>query len=182
MRALLILFGLILAGTASAQQPPIYPNSDLTPGMIDQSLTPQYLCSHSSQDRRGVTTSLAKKVFKAYGILYDDHSSYEVDHFVPLFLGGVNTCPNNPTCNLWPEGHQADILAMAPWGSETKDVLEGVLYRTMCVKRGGVRRAVKDVQWLREAQSTMMSDWRQAYRRYICNDPVGKTPRALAAC
>lgn len=183
MRLLFGLVAMVMAGPALAQvQPPIFPDAGLTPGMIDQRLTPRYLCSHSAQDRRGVTQSLAKQVFAAYRVDYADHSAYEVDHFLPLFLGGVNNCSNSATCNLWPQPHQAQFPQIAPWGSETKDLLEGVLYRTMCPIRNKVRHAAKDVQWLRDAQSAMIRDWRAAYRKFICDDPQGKTANALAAC
>jgi len=183
MRSLFGLLAILVASPAFAQsQPPIYPDSSLTAGMIDERLTPRYLCSHSAQDRRGVTQSLANQVFAAYRVDYAAHSAYEVDHFIPLFLGGVNRCSNSPTCNLWPEPHQRQFPQIAPWGSETKDLLEGVLYRTMCPVKNGIRRAAQDVQWLRQAQSAMMRDWRAAYRDYICRDPQGKTANALAVC
>jgi hypothetical protein len=40
----------------------------------------------------------------------------------------------------------------------------------------------EDMQWLREAQSAMVTDWRVAYRKYICNDPTGKTSKTLSVC
>jgi hypothetical protein len=88
--------------------------------------------------------SLRKAVFAAYGVSFDDRGGYEVDHFLPLFLGGVNTCSDKATCNLWPQPHQKVYSQVAPWGSETKDKLETRLYNTMCVRK--THTAVKDAQ------------------------------------
>ena len=123
---------LVLVGTADAQQLRAYPDRALTPGSIDPSLTPKYICSHSTSERRSVNTALKKSVFAAYNVPFEDRANYEVDHFIPLALGGLNTCTDNPTCNLWPEPHQKSFPEIAPWGSETKDQLELRLYKMMC--------------------------------------------------
>jgi nicotinamide mononucleotide (NMN) deamidase PncC len=57
-------------------------------------------------------------------------------------------------------------------GSQTKDVPEGTLYRTMCNK--GV--AVKDANRLDAARFAMTSDRQRAYQQY-----VGSVRRAPAA-
>src|SRR5262245_38405978 len=90
---------LLLVGTAEAQELRAYPDRMLTPGHIDPELTPEYICAHSTSDRRDVGTKLKRQVFEAYGVDYDDRTNYEVDHFIPLALGGVNSCEENPTCN-----------------------------------------------------------------------------------
>jgi hypothetical protein len=77
-----------------------------------------------------------------------------------------------PTCNLWPEPHQKSFPQIAPGGSETKDVLEGTLYRTMCQNHV----AVKDANWLNAARFAMTSNWQFAYQQY-----VGTAPSAPAA-
>src|SRR5262249_34961278 len=143
MRAFFFILGLILvASMAQAQSLSIVPNFSLTRGAIDPSLTPSYLCSHPTSDRRNVGTALKKEVFAAYGISYEDRADYEVDHLIPLSLGGVNRCSDNPTCNLWPQPHQKSFPEIAPWGSETKDKLEARLYNTMCDRR--THTAVQD--------------------------------------
>ena len=83
-----------------------------------------------------------------------------------------HSCSNKPRCNLWPEPHQKSFPKISPGGSETKDVLEGTLYRTMCKK--GV--AVKDATWLSAARYAMTSNWEAAYQQY-----VGSAPTVLGA-
>jgi hypothetical protein len=170
---------LFFAGAAQGQtaSPPIFPNRQLTPGSVDPSLTPSYLCSHPTSDRRRVPDSLRKKVFAAYHVPISAASKYEVDHFIPLALGGVNTCTDNPTCNLWPEPHQKSFWQIAPGGSETKDVLEGTLYRTMCNKHV----AVKDSNWLNGARFAMTSNWQSAYQKYVGGTPGAETLQAKPA-
>jgi hypothetical protein len=90
MRAFTVIVGVLcLVGSANAQELRAYPDKMLTPGSIDPSLTPEYICSHSTSERRSVNTSLKKSVFAAYNIPFEDRADYEVDHFIPLALGGV---------------------------------------------------------------------------------------------
>jgi hypothetical protein len=180
MRVLVLLFGLLLVmATAHAQDSTtrVFPEFQLTPGGLDDSLTPQYLCSHSTSDRRLVPLPLRKEVFATYGVSFDDRSGYEVDHFVPLFLGGVNTCESKATCNLWPQPHQKVYSQVAPWGSETKDKLETRVYNTMCNRK--THKAVKDAQWLHDAQQAMMRDWRAMYEQYF-GEPEASPAKAVS--
>jgi hypothetical protein len=169
MRWFAILLWVLLAGPAQAQgvAPRVLPDWHLTPGSIDPALTPKFLCSHPTSDRRNVPSGLRKQVFAAYNVPISTASKYEIDHFIPLALGGVNTCSDNPTCNLWPQPHQKSFPQIAPWGSETKDALEARLYRTMCSNHA----AVKDANWLNNARVAMTSNWESAYQQYVGNAP-----------
>jgi hypothetical protein len=58
MNILKVIAGLLmLVGSAEAQELRAYPDSTLTPGATDPSLTPEYICSHSASERRSVTTA-----------------------------------------------------------------------------------------------------------------------------
>ncbi|BAM89792.1 exported hypothetical protein [Bradyrhizobium oligotrophicum S58] len=153
-----------------------YPDPMLTRGAIDSRLTPKYICSHSTSERRSVSTAQKKEIFAAYGVPFKDRARYEVDHFIPLSLGGVNTCTNpdeseDVTCNLWPEPHQKSFRRIAPWGSETKDKLENRLYRLMCA--GQIS--------LEEARSAITSDWEEGYRQYVESPAVAAVARPFMA-
>jgi hypothetical protein len=77
----------------------VYPNPSLTPGAeltTDASTicTPGYASSV-----RDVSTATKKQVYAEYGVSYPQApGAYEVDHFIPLEIGG-----SNDIRNLWPE-------------------------------------------------------------------------------
>lgn len=88
-------------------------------------------------------------MYRAYGI--DRRSGhYEMDHLVPLALGGADV-PEN----LWPEERDTE------WGAEAKDRLEFHLVQLVC------SRAVDAGQ----AQHDIATDWIAAYGRY-CPSPA----------
>lgn len=76
------------------------PDSDCTPGDIFPEVTKDEICvSGYSKTVRNVSQGLKKKVFAQYGISYPvPFGSYEVDHLIPLSLGG-----SNDISNLWPK-------------------------------------------------------------------------------
>lgn len=80
----------------------------------------------------------------------DPLSSYELDHLVPLELGGASS-----VANLWPE----------PWagrrGAHRKDGLENDLNRDVC--SGSLS--------LGSAQMAMATNWEVAYRTYVRSSP-----------
>jgi hypothetical protein len=76
---------------------------------------------------------------RAYGYINGTSASnYELDHLIPLELGG------NPTSvkNLWPEPHPSSYV---------KDNLENKLHDEVCVGN----------MTLLQAQSIMRHDWRK---------------------
>lgn len=81
----------------------------------------------------------------AYGDT-DSLASTELDHLVPLELGGASTVRN-----LWPEPRQG------PDGAIIKDQLENRLNELVC---GGHLR-------LDESQRAIATDWISAYRQYV---------------
>lgn len=79
-------------------------------GDRDEVLTPGDLCNKQNPDfdgfryaeriphcRREVSQDTKAAVAAAYGIYGDDRYAYEIDHFIPLNIGGSN----HPR-NLWP--------------------------------------------------------------------------------
>jgi len=77
-------------------------------------------------------------VYHSYGLLIHKLGQYEVDHLIPLELGG-----SNAIANLWPEP--------AP-GYHAKDRVETVLHHRVCDARGG----------LIKAQEAIAADWTTA--------------------
>jgi hypothetical protein len=120
-----------------------FPDADCTPGGV-MGITQEEICATSTKGRRHVTEQTKKQVFAAYGVSYPASSgAYEVDHFIPLELGG-----SNDVANLWPE------LAKPVPGFHEKDRVETHLHDQVC-------KAGMD---LAEAQRTIVKDWLSYYR------------------
>lgn len=96
-----------------------------TPGGILRGATAREICMPGwSRSHRHVTERLREDVAASYGVSlnvpYREPGSFEIDHLIPLELGG-----SNAVSNLWPE----------PWpGNTVKDVAENALHRAVCDK------------------------------------------------
>ena len=117
------------------------PDPDCTPGAVFQDATKEVVCvSGYSKTVRSVSVSLKKKVFSEYGISYPvPFGSYEVDHLIPLALGG-----DNDIANLFPESAE-------PYpGFREKDVVENYLHQEVCADRVALSVAQKQIadNWL----------------------------------
>ena len=96
LRALVFLF---LTQAVFAEQPtPILPDPKLTPGnTFDE--TAQDVCAPGYPKKvRAVPAWLKKQAYAEYGITEYKPGDYEVDHLIPLSLGGSNSIRN-----LWPQ-------------------------------------------------------------------------------
>ena len=139
------------AATASA--PPavagaVLPNSRLTPGEVFPGVTAAQVCvSGYASSVRNVTRDQYVAVYAEYGIPYPEPAgTYELDHLVPLELGG-----DNSDLNLWPEP------ALPVPGFHQKDDLENYLHAEVCAGRMS----------LSEAQRGIASDWALLYQEYL---------------
>ena len=94
----------------------------------------------SSNADRAKTAAL-----RAYGLQYVDRKTVELDHLVPLSLGG-----SNDVTNLWPE--RSDIPNAG--FRNRKDAVEDKIHDAVC--RAGSRIALED------AQSALAHDWTTA--------------------
>lgn len=127
---------------------PARPNAQLTPGEVFPTATAARICvSGYSGAVRHVTRDQYVRVYEAYGIPYPQPpGAYELDHLIPLELGG-----DNANANLWPEA-----ASPAP-GFHQKDVLENALHQRVC--SGGLD--------LSSAQHEIATDWSAAYQKYV---------------
>jgi hypothetical protein len=147
----------LLAGCASslAQQPPgqplhtrtrssdcvargALPDAGCTPGSIRTSDSRAVCVPGSSRRARNVSPALKRAVYRSYGIRRHRRGAYEVDHLVPLELGGANDI-----ANLWPQP-----ASPAP-GYHEKDGLENALHELVCGGR-------VSLDW---AQRAIARDW-----------------------
>ncbi len=145
------------------QQPtPILPDPNLTPGDTFE-VTAQDLCVPGYTKKvRNVPAEMKREVYREYGITSHGSGDYEVDHLIPLELGGSNSIKN-----LWPESHRT-----APWNAQVKDRLEGKLHELVCSGQLD----------LKTAQQAIASNWIEAYEKYVSpNPPVPKpTPSRVS--
>jgi hypothetical protein len=99
------------------------------------------VCLHSTQERRRVSPEAHRQAFAEYGLSYPQpRGSFEVDHLIPLELGGDNTI-----ANLWPEAAEP-----VP-GFHEKDRVENYLHRQVCSGAMGLADAQRDIarDWLK---------------------------------
>jgi hypothetical protein len=135
------------------------PDADKTPGSANPVLTKSVFCAKDFTTRkyRHISSQLRADVFSSYGI-FDCHfpvvcgKVYELDHLIPLEIGG-----SNDQTNLWPQPR-----ATHPWNAIIKDRLEDKLHSLVC--DGKVS--------LKQAQDDIAKDWIAAYKKYM---PKGKT-------
>lgn len=131
----------------------IVPNSQITPGALDPTLTKEVICSptfHTSAVRN-VSEYKKRLVYATYSAT--NHvgvcvgiEGCEVDHLIPLYIGG-----SNDVTNLWPQPYTGT------WGAHTKDKLEVKLHTLVC--SGKVD--------LETAQKAIATDWIKAYKTYV---------------
>lgn len=124
------------------------PDRALTPGAVSAGATRQGICTSGYPSRAGqVTASKYVSVYAAYHIAYPPPAgAYELDHLIPVELGG-----DNSTRNLWPEPR-----AVPGRGYPTKDQLENRLHDLVCAGQLS----------LATARQAIATNWYAAYRRY----------------
>ena len=160
MRGTSFLVGLMLAGVAAwvtlaGDSWPETPDDKLTPGEIATTDGAE-ICgwvdgkSYSQRHRLPFDIERARRVFDRYGIDPHLHGQFELDHRVPLCLGGADT-----EKNLWPQPRKG------PWTAEMKDRLEAHMCKKMCEYTNG-----SSLGWslVRGIQSYFLEDWREGYR------------------
>jgi hypothetical protein len=137
--------------SAHAELPPgVLPRHQLTPSAIDPRVTQSNI--RNTICRRGYTRSVRPpfeytnamkhrimRICGAKGSIHD----YELDHLIPLELGGCPDCE----ANLWPEPRN-----VFPGASE-KDEVESYLHAQVC----------SGAMPLAEAQRAIAADWYAVY-------------------
>jgi hypothetical protein len=113
----------------------LLPDAACTPGAVETTSL-AVVCGSGTRGRRDVNRVTKRRVFEAYGLApHQPPGAYEIDHLVPLGLGG-----SNEVANLWPEPAS---------GFHDKDRVEDTLHRRVC--SGAMR--------LDAAQEAIATDW-----------------------
>ena len=141
----------LLAGVAFAGGHPVLPDPVLTPGAVASTDVSVVCTPGYSKSVRHTPRWLKAKVYRKYGIPRDD-GPYEMDHLIPLGIGGADVEEN-----LWPESRAA-----TPDNAYDKDRLEFKLYEMVCHHGLDIRVAQRDIA----------ANWVTAYKKYCPTEQV----------
>ena len=153
------IFGLALL--ASAAQAGDLQDPNLTPGATDPEVNEanisESICkvthftwTEGHMPPQSFLDPIEKDLIKQYGYEDTNLKHYQIDHLIPLSLGGHPT----DVKNMWPQ------VLLAKWSARRKDYLEQVMHDKVC--KGEVS--------LKEAQDMFRTDWIEGYKKYI-GDP-----------
>jgi hypothetical protein len=130
------------------------PDPACTPGAV-MNITVAVVCNTSTSGRRKVTSATKDKAYAAYGVSRSQPSgAYEVDHFIPLELGG-----SNDIANLWPQP------ASPKPGFHQKDCVEDYLHAQVCTSH---------TMTLAEAQQSIATDWLTVFTTKASHTTTGQ--------
>ena len=128
----------------AACQRGVLPDYSCTPGAVMTVDLPT-ICYTSTDTRRHVNRALRITVYREYGVSYPQGAGmYEVDHLIPLELGG-----SNDINNLWLEAAEPRP------GFHEKDQVENYLHAQVC----------KGAMTLQEAQTQIRTNWLTVYTK-----------------
>ncbi len=130
--------------------PPDYPYTWLTPGLAIYNAD-EFCQSGWSSKHRNVPNSLKLNIYQEYNVT--NYHGYciclegcEIDHLIPLELGGSNNMSN-----LWPQPFCGN------WNAYLKDKLETKLHILVC--NGSLNYL--------DAQHMIATDWIATYKKYF---------------
>lgn len=124
-----------------------FPDKDCTPGAVFSGANIAKICVPGyTKTVRSVGTDLKRQIYQAYNLSYPSpRGAFEVDHLIPLALGG-----NNDSANLWPEANADPKTSL---GYKEKDIVEIYLQEEVCAGRVN----------LTSAQTEIADDWTVIY-------------------
>jgi hypothetical protein len=142
----------VLGKTAAGK---VLPDPTCTPGAASDAVTQDNIkttiCVTHYTKRPGIrapvseTEPVKRAAMRAYGEAPVDIKTTELDHLVPLEVGG-----SNDASNLWPQ--PSDLLGHNPPYANTKDGVESALHAAVC---SGKARLV-------DAQNAIATNWTTA--------------------
>lgn len=146
---------------ASAVQAGELPDPNITPGATDPEVTEanikESICkvthftwTEGHTPPASFLEPIEKDLVQKYGYEDTNLKHYQLDHLIPLSLGGHPTDAKN----MWPQ------VLLAKWSARRKDYLEEIMHDKVC--KGEVS--------LKDAQEMFKTNWIEGYKKYI-GDP-----------
>jgi hypothetical protein len=126
----------------------IIPEPTLTPGAV-RTVNVNEICSTGTRELRHWSRERDDRIMAEYGLPPGPHPDYEVDHLIPLGIGGADDDKN-----LWPEPRRS---IEKEWPAEKKDELESRLRELVCSRQLD----------LSAAQQAIRDDWTEAFKQYF---------------
>jgi len=137
---------LLLSVTVAYAEDPIRPDPSLTPGAVVTTDLSRICAPGYTKTVRHTSGKLKRITYREYGI-HSREGHYEIDHLIPLELGGADVA-----ANLWPESYDTQ-----PWNARVKDILENFLHDDVCAHRIPIAQAQREIA----------ADWIEASRKYL---------------
>ena len=152
-RIVLSLCCIAITATAAFAADPILPDPKLTPGAVLTADVATICQPGYSRSVRHTSGQLKHQVYAEYGI--DRNAGhYEIDHLIPLGIGGADTREN-----LWPESRDTQ-----PWNAAGNDRQENFLHVDVCTGHMAAQ----------DAQKAIAVDCIAAYRAYLAELLIGR--------
>jgi hypothetical protein len=139
------LIGLLAIAPVCAFE--VLPDKNLTGGSV-RTGDPGAACGHAKESRGRMNALRRDEILRRYGLAPGAHPDCEIDHLIPLCLGG-----SDDPSNLWPQPRRN---IEEKWSAEAKDRLERLMCSMVC--DGQI-----DIATAQEAYAT---DWIAAYHTY----------------
>jgi len=138
----------------------VRPNKDLTGGSV-RTVKPDEACGHAKQSRGQMSADRRDEILRRYKLPIGTHPDYEIDHLIPLCLGG-----SDDASNLWPQPRRSIQKA---WSAERKDRLERLMCDMVCAGQIDIAAA----------QAAFATDWIAAYQTYYEEGKDGRSRNRL---
>jgi hypothetical protein len=152
---IVVALAALTCSAAHATEYTIVPDPTLTPGAV-RTTDAADVCSHGTNRLRHMSRDRSDAIMAEYGLPGGPHPAYEIDHLIPLSIGG-----SDDDQNLWPQPRR---MVESEWTAERKDELEMRLHNFVC--SGQIEITL--------AQRAIAEDWTDAYRKFI-RDPGGES-------
>ena len=145
LAAIAMVIGLLAIAPVGAFE--VLPDKNLTGGSV-RTGDRDAACGHAKESRGWMNAAKRDEILRRYGQPPGTHPDYEIDHLIPLCLGG-----SDDPSNLWPQPRRS---IEETWNAEAKDRLERLMCEMVC--DGQI-----DIATVQEAFAT---DWIAAYHAY----------------